>query len=86
MHALTVTDEHVLWLDAQQRARRCQAKQRRNAEPLRRRAVVLRGTDRIGTHERAVLRQGRVDVLKTVYPPYGESVARMIKWMGRLFT
>ena len=38
------------------------------------------------SHERAVLRQGRVDLLKTAYPPYGETVARMIKWMGKLFT
>jgi hypothetical protein len=37
------------------------------------------------SHERAVLRQGRVDVLKTVYPPYGPKVARMVKWMFKLF-
>jgi aldehyde dehydrogenase (NAD+) len=38
------------------------------------------------SHERAVLRQGRVDLLKTVYPPYGPKVARMLKWMFKLFT
>ena len=38
------------------------------------------------SHERAVLRQGRVDVLKSVYPPYGPKVTRMIKWMAKLFT
>ena len=38
------------------------------------------------SHERAVLRQGRVDLLKTVYPPYGPKVSRMIKWMSKLFT
>jgi aldehyde dehydrogenase (NAD+) len=38
------------------------------------------------SHERAVLRQGRVDMLKSVYPPYGAKVARMIKWMTKLFT
>jgi len=38
------------------------------------------------SHERAVLRQGRVDMLKTAYPPYGATVARMIKIMSKLFT
>jgi aldehyde dehydrogenase (NAD+) len=38
------------------------------------------------SHERAVLRQGRIDVLKTIYPPYGPKVARMLKWMFKLFT
>ncbi len=38
------------------------------------------------SHERAVLRQGRIDLLKTVYPPYGPKVARMLKWMFKLFT
>jgi aldehyde dehydrogenase (NAD+) len=38
------------------------------------------------SHERAVLRQGRIDMLKTVYPPYGPKVARMLKWMFKLFT
>jgi aldehyde dehydrogenase (NAD+) len=38
------------------------------------------------SHERAVLRQGRIDVLKTVYPPYGPKVARMLKWMFKLLT
>jgi len=38
------------------------------------------------SHERAVLQQGRIDMLKQVYPPYGESVAKMVKWMMRLFT
>jgi aldehyde dehydrogenase (NAD+) len=37
------------------------------------------------SHERAVLQQGRVDVLKTVYPPYGAKVSRMVKWMFKLF-
>jgi aldehyde dehydrogenase (NAD+) len=37
------------------------------------------------SHERAVLRQGRMDVLKSVYPPYGPKVTRMIKWMFKLF-
>jgi len=37
------------------------------------------------SHERAVLRQGRLDVLKTVYPPYGPKVSRMLKWMFKLF-
>jgi aldehyde dehydrogenase (NAD+) len=37
------------------------------------------------SHERAVLQQGRVDVLKSVYPPYGPKVSRMVKWMFKLF-
>jgi aldehyde dehydrogenase (NAD+) len=37
------------------------------------------------SHERAVLRQGRIDVLKTVYPPYGAKVTKMVKWMFKLF-
>ena len=32
-----------------------------------------------------MLRQGRVDVLKSVYPPYGPKVTRMVKWMFKLF-
>ncbi len=38
------------------------------------------------SHERAVLRQGRIDMLKTVYPPYGAKVAKMIRTMKKLFT
>ena len=38
------------------------------------------------SHARAVLRQGRVDMLKTVYPPYGAKVSKMINWMFKLFT
>jgi aldehyde dehydrogenase (NAD+) len=38
------------------------------------------------SHERAVLRQGRLDVLKQVYPPYNSKVTRMLGWMRRLFT
>jgi len=38
------------------------------------------------SHERGVLEQGRVDLLKTVYPPYGAKVARMIRLMFKLFT
>lgn len=38
------------------------------------------------SHERAVLRQGRIDMLKQVYPPYTPKVQRMLKWMTRLFT
>jgi len=38
------------------------------------------------SHERAVLRQGRIDMLKQVYPPYGPKVAKMINFMRRLFT
>ncbi len=38
------------------------------------------------SHERAVLRQGRVDLLKQVYPPYTPKVQRMLAWMTRLFT
>jgi aldehyde dehydrogenase (NAD+) len=37
------------------------------------------------SHERSVLRQGRIDMLKSVYPPYGPKVAKMLKWMFRLF-
>lgn len=38
------------------------------------------------SHERSVLQQGRIDALKSVYPPYGASVSKMIKWMFKLFT
>jgi aldehyde dehydrogenase (NAD+) len=37
------------------------------------------------SHERAVLQQGRADVLKTVYPPYGPKVSKMVTWMFKLF-
>ena len=38
------------------------------------------------SHERAVLEQGRIDMLKQVYPPYGSKVTRMLGWMKKLFT
>ena len=37
------------------------------------------------SHARAVLRQGRVDMLRSVYPPYGPKVSKMLKWMFKLF-
>ena len=37
------------------------------------------------SHERAVLRQGRLDLLQQFYPPYTPKVARMLTWMRRLF-
>jgi aldehyde dehydrogenase (NAD+) len=38
------------------------------------------------SHERAVLQQGRFDALRTIYPPYGPKVTRMLTWMRKLFT
>lgn len=38
------------------------------------------------SHERAVLRQGRVDMLKQIYPPYDGKVARVVSLMRKLFT
>jgi aldehyde dehydrogenase (NAD+) len=38
------------------------------------------------SHARAVLRQGRVDVSKQVYPPYTSKVQKLLTWMTRLFT
>ncbi len=37
------------------------------------------------SHERGVLRQGRLDLLSQLYPPYTTKVTRMLKWMRRLF-
>ena len=37
------------------------------------------------SHQRAVLRQGQVDTLKLMYPPYGPRVSRMVKWLFKLF-
>lgn len=37
------------------------------------------------SHERAVLKQGRIDMLKSVYPPYGPKVTKMISFMRKLF-
>jgi len=37
------------------------------------------------SHERAVLRQGRLDLLHQFYPPYTPKIARMLTWMRRLF-
>ncbi len=37
------------------------------------------------SHERAVLRQGRVDVASQLYPPYTKKVSRMLGWVRRLF-
>ncbi len=38
------------------------------------------------SHERAVLHQGRIDLVKRVYPPYTASVKKMMGWMFKLFT
>jgi aldehyde dehydrogenase (NAD+) len=38
------------------------------------------------SHERGVLRQGSLDLLKSVYPPYGPKVTKMVKFMRKLFT
>ncbi|MBL0214121.1 MAG: aldehyde dehydrogenase family protein [Myxococcales bacterium] len=38
------------------------------------------------SHERAVLRQGRVDLLNQLYPPYTRKVSKMLGWVRRLFT
>lgn len=38
------------------------------------------------SHERAVLRQGRIDMLKQIYPAYGGNVARVVSFMRKLFT
>ena len=37
------------------------------------------------SHARAVLQQGRIDVLKDAYPPYTPKVKKLIKWMFKLF-
>jgi aldehyde dehydrogenase (NAD+) len=38
------------------------------------------------SHARAVLRQGRMDVSKQIYPPYTSKVQKLLTWMTRLFT
>ncbi|MGE5182457.1 MAG: aldehyde dehydrogenase family protein [Acidobacteriota bacterium] len=38
------------------------------------------------SHERAVLWQGRLDLLRQIQPPYGPKVKRVVSWMRRLFT
>lgn len=38
------------------------------------------------SHERAVLRQGRIDLLSQVYPPYTPKVQRVLGLMRKLFT
>jgi aldehyde dehydrogenase (NAD+) len=37
------------------------------------------------SHERAVMRQGRLDVSRQIHPPYTSKVQKMLKWMTRLF-
>ena len=37
------------------------------------------------SHERAILRQGRLDMLKQLYPPYTNKVQRVLTWMRRIF-
>lgn len=37
------------------------------------------------SHERSVLRQGRLDMLKQLYPPYTNKVAKVLTWMRRIF-
>jgi aldehyde dehydrogenase (NAD+) len=38
------------------------------------------------SHERAVLRQGRLGTIKMIYPPFTPRVKRVIGWMFKLFT
>jgi aldehyde dehydrogenase (NAD+) len=38
------------------------------------------------SHARAVLRQGRVDVTRRIYPPYTAGVRQLLGWMFKLFT
>ena len=52
-----VTDEDVRRLDGEQRARRREPQERLRRRGARSRAVVRRGTERLGAHERAVLRE-----------------------------
>lgn len=37
------------------------------------------------SHERAVLRQGRLDMIKQLYPPYTNKVQKVLTWMRRIF-
>ena len=37
------------------------------------------------SHERAVLRQGRLDMFKQLYPPYTNKVEKVLTWMRRIF-
>ena len=37
------------------------------------------------SHERGILRQGRIDLTKRVYPPYTAGVKKMLGWMFKLF-
>ncbi|MBL9017694.1 MAG: aldehyde dehydrogenase family protein [Myxococcales bacterium] len=37
------------------------------------------------SHERAVLRQGRLDMFKQLYPPYTNKVQKVLTWMRRIF-
>lgn len=38
------------------------------------------------SHARAVLRQGRVDLINQLYPPYTRKSSRMLGWIRKLFT
>ncbi len=38
------------------------------------------------SHERAVLRQGSLDTIHLLYPPFTPRVKRVVKWMFKLFT
>lgn len=38
------------------------------------------------SHERGILRQGKVDITKRIYPPYTPGVKRLLGWMAKLFT
>jgi aldehyde dehydrogenase (NAD+) len=38
------------------------------------------------SHERAVLRQGRIELTRRVFPPYTAAVKQLVGWMSKLFT
>ena len=65
---LAVTDEHAVGLDSEQPPRRRHPQQRRDAEPLSRRAVVLRSADRVGADERPLLRVPERDLVPPTAP------------------
>jgi aldehyde dehydrogenase (NAD+) len=37
------------------------------------------------SHERGILRQGRIDVSQFIFPPYSKRVKRVLGWMSKLF-
>ena len=76
VHAGSVADEDVRRLDREQPARRREPQERRDREPLAPRAVVRRGAERVGAHERAEVREPERHLVPALPLQHGDHLER----------